>query len=93
MEWSKILIQVGIEAMTTLSQVLEAALELPREEQQALIVAIQEHQSANISPHSKTRQLELVEYARQATLDVRAGKLQPRSVAEIMNQLDDSIDE
>jgi hypothetical protein len=79
--------------MTTLSQVLEAALELPREEQQAPIVAIQEHQSANISPHSKTRQLELVEYARQAALDVRSGKLKPRSVAKIMNQLDDRIDE
>jgi hypothetical protein len=79
--------------MTTLSQVLEAALELPREEQQAPIVAIQKHQSANILPHSKTRQLELVEYARQAALDVRVGKLKPRSVAEIMNQLDDRIDE
>jgi hypothetical protein len=79
--------------MTTLSQVLEAALELPREEQQALIVAIQEHQSANVPPHSKARQLELVEYALQAALDVRAGKLKPRSVAEIMNRLDDPIDE
>lgn len=79
--------------MTTLSQVLEAALELPREEQQALIVAIQEHQSANVTPHSKARQLELVEYAHQAALDVRAGKLKPRSVAEIMNGLDDPMDE
>jgi hypothetical protein len=86
-------VQVGIEAMTTLSQVLEAALELPREEQQALIVAIQEHQSANIVPHSKARQLELVEYALQAALDVKSGKLKPRSVAEIMNRLDDPMDE
>jgi hypothetical protein len=79
--------------MTTLSQVLEAALELPREEQQALIVAIQEHQSASIVPHSKARQLELVECARQAALDVRSGKLKPQSVAEIMGQLDEPMDE
>jgi putative ribosome biogenesis GTPase RsgA len=58
-----------------------------------LLVAIQEHQLANVTSHSKARQLELVEYARQAVLDVKSGKLKPRSVAEIMNQLDDPIDE
>lgn len=32
----------------------------------------------------------LVEYARQASLDVRSGKLKAQSVAEIMSQLDES---
>jgi hypothetical protein len=68
------------------NQVLKAALELPHEEQEALIVAIQEHR-ANI------RRAELVEYSHQAALDVRSGKLKPQSVAEIMDQLDEPVDE
>ena len=68
--------------MSTLAQVLEAALELPNEEQDALIVAIREHKRS-----------ELVSYARQAALDVRSGKLKPQSVAEIMAQLDEPVDE
>ena len=62
--------------MVTLKQVLEAALELPSQEQDALIAAIREHKRA-----------ELLEYARQASLDVRSGKLKPQSVAEIMGRL------
>jgi uncharacterized protein (DUF1778 family) len=68
--------------MHTLKQVMEAALELPSEEQEALITAIQAHKS-------EIRRAELVEYARQATLDVRSGKLKPQSVAEIMALLDE----
>ncbi len=68
--------------MTTLQQILEAALDLPQEEQEALVIAIQIHKS-------ETRRTELTEYARQAALDVRSGKLKPKSVAEIMSQLDD----
>ena len=68
--------------MSTLEQVLEAALELPSDEQNALIVAIREHKRS-----------ELVEYARQAALDLKAGKLKPQSVAEIMAQLDEPVDE
>jgi hypothetical protein len=68
------------------NQVLKAALELPHEEQEALIVAIQEHRAT-------IRRVELVEYARQAALDVRSGKLKPQSVAEIMGQLDEPVDE
>jgi hypothetical protein len=64
--------------MTTLKQVLESALELPGEEQDALIAAIVEHKRS-----------QLVEYARQAALDVRSGKLRPQSVAAIMSQLDE----
>jgi hypothetical protein len=79
--------------MTTLNQILAAALELPRAEQQALIIAIQEHQSASLQPHSKASQLDLVDYARQAALDVRAGKLKPQSVTEIMSQLDKLVNE
>jgi hypothetical protein len=71
--------------MTTLKQVLEAALDLPHEEQEALLKAIQSHKS-------EIRRTELVKYARQAALDVRSGKLKSRSVAEIMGQLDESID-
>ena len=67
--------------MSPLAQVLEAALELPNEEQDALIVAIRAH-----------KQSELVKYAQQAALDVRSGKLKPQSVAEIMAQLDESVD-
>jgi hypothetical protein len=70
--------------MTTLQQVLEAALDLPPEEQEALVIAIRSHKS-------ETHRNELVEYARQAALDVRSGKLKPKSVAEIMSQLDDEI--
>jgi hypothetical protein len=72
--------------MTTLKQVLEAALDLPHEEQEALVIAIQSHKS-------EIRRTELVEYARQAALDVRSGKLKSKSVAEIMSQLDEPIDE
>jgi hypothetical protein len=68
--------------MNTLKQVMASALELPSEEQEALITAIQAHKS-------EIRRAELVEYARQAALDVRSGKLRSKSVAEIMSQLDD----
>ncbi|WP_310485563.1 hypothetical protein [Chamaesiphon sp. VAR_48_metabat_403] len=68
--------------MTTLQQVLEAALDLPPEEQEALVIAIRSHKS-------ETRRTEFAEYARQAALDVQSGKLKPKSVAEIMSQLDD----
>jgi hypothetical protein len=68
--------------MTTLQQVLEAALDLPSEEQEALVIAIQTHKS-------ETRRTELAAYARQAALDVRSGKLKPKSVVGIMSQLDD----
>ena len=64
--------------MNTLKQVMEAALELPSEEQEALIKAIQARKS-------EIRRAELVEYARQAALDVRLGKLKSKSVAEIMS--------
>jgi hypothetical protein len=70
--------------MTTLQQVLEAALDLPREEQEALVISIQSHKS-------ETLRTELAEYARQAALDVQSGKLKSKSVAEIMSQLDDEI--
>ena len=65
--------------MPTLKQVLESALALPSEEQDALITAIVEHKRS-----------QLVDYARQAALDVRSGKLKPQSVAEIMSQLDET---
>jgi hypothetical protein len=65
--------------MTTLQQVLEAALDLPDEEQEALVIAIRSHKS-------ETRRTELVEDARQTALDVRSGKLKSKSVAEIMSQ-------
>ena len=70
--------------MTTLQQVLEAALDLSSEEQEALVIAIETHKS-------EIRRTELAEYATQAALDVRTGKLKPKSVAEIMSQLDDEI--
>jgi hypothetical protein len=72
--------------MNTLKQVLEAALDLPHEEQEALVKAIQSYKSEML-------RTELVEYARQAALDVRSGELKSKSVAEIMGQLDESIDE
>ena len=72
--------------MSTLAQILEAALELPREEQEALVTAIQNHKS-------EIGRSELAEYARQASLDVRSGKLRAKSVAEIMSQLDSQIDD
>ena len=65
--------------MTTLQQVLEAALDLPPEEQEALVIAIRSHKS-------ETRRTEFAEYVRQAALDVQSGKLKPKSVAEIMSQ-------
>jgi hypothetical protein len=65
--------------MTTLQQILEAALNLPHEEQEALVIAIQTHKS-------EIRRTELAEYARQASLDVQSGKLKPKSVAEIISQ-------
>jgi hypothetical protein len=68
--------------MNTLKQLMEAALELPIEEQEALVIAIQSHKS-------ETRRTELSKYSRQAALEVRSGKLKPKSVAEIMSQLDD----
>ena len=67
--------------MTTLKQVLEAALDLLHEEQEALVIAIQSHTS-------KILRTELGEYAWQAALDVRSGKLKPKSVAKIMSQLE-----
>jgi hypothetical protein len=71
--------------MTTLKQVLEAALDLPHEEQEVLVIAIQSHKSELL-------RTELVEYARQAALDVRSGKLKSKSVAEIMLSIElDSI--
>lgn len=71
--------------MNTLKQVLEAALDLPHEEQEALVKAIQSYKSEML-------RTELVEYARQAALDVRSGELKSKSVAEIMGQLDELID-
>jgi glycosyltransferase A (GT-A) superfamily protein (DUF2064 family) len=68
--------------MTTLQQVIEAALNLPSEEQDALIAAIGERKRSK-----------LVTYARQAALDVKAGKLQTRSVAEIMSYVDEPDNE
>ena len=65
--------------MPTLKQVLESALALPSEEQDALIAEIAEHKRS-----------QLVEYARQAALDARSGKLKPQSTAEIMSQLDET---
>ncbi len=70
--------------MTTLQQVLEAALDLSHEEQEALVIAIQTHKS-------EICRTELAGYARQAALDVRSGKLKPKSVVEIMSQVDDKI--
>lgn len=71
--------------MNTLKQVLASALERSHEEQETLVIEIQNHKS-------EIRRAELSEYAHQASLDVRSGKLQPRSVAEIMGQLDESAD-
>jgi hypothetical protein len=68
--------------MSTLAQILEAALELPWEEQEALMQAMQKKQS-------EIRQAELVEYAQQMKLEVRSGKLRPQSIAEIIGQLDE----
>ncbi|MEO8890979.1 MAG: hypothetical protein ABI417_05495 [Coleofasciculaceae cyanobacterium] len=68
--------------MSTLKQILEAALELPSEEQDMLIAALAEHKRA-----------QLARYAQQAALEVRAGKLKPQSVADIMKQLDEPEDE
>jgi hypothetical protein len=65
--------------MITLKQVLAAALDLPHEEQEALVIAIQTHKS-------EIRRIELAEYARQAALDVRSCKLKPKSAVEIMSQ-------
>ena len=65
--------------MTTLQQVLEAALDLSHEEQEALVIAIRSHKS-------EIRRTELAEYSRQAALDVRSGKLKSKSAAEIMSQ-------
>ena len=70
--------------MSTLAQRLEAALELPREEQDALLNAMQKHKS-------EICRVELAEYAQQARLDVQSGKLKSKSVAEIMSQLDRSM--
>lgn len=64
--------------MSTLKQILEAALELPSEDQDVLIAALAEHKRA-----------QLLEYAQHAALEVRAGKLKPQSVADIMKQLDE----
>jgi hypothetical protein len=65
--------------MTTLQQILEAALNLPHEEQEALVIAIRSHKS-------EICRTELAEYARQAALNVRSGKLKSKSAAEIMSQ-------
>jgi hypothetical protein len=70
--------------MSTLEQILEAALELPREQQEALLDAMQKHKSEIL-------RVELAAYAQQARLDVQSGKLKPKSVAEIMSQLDESM--
>ncbi|WP_373541675.1 hypothetical protein [Chamaesiphon sp.] len=70
--------------MSTLAQILEAALELPREEQEALLEAMQKHKAEIL-------RVELAAYAQQARLDVQAGKLKPKSVAEIMTHLDESM--
>jgi flagellar motility protein MotE (MotC chaperone) len=70
--------------MSTLEQILEAALELSLEEQEALLDAMQKHKS-------KILRVELAEYSQQSRLDVQSGKLKPKSVAEIMSQLDESM--
>lgn len=68
--------------MTTIEKVLEAVLALPWEDQESLIQAVQQHQA-------ELRRSELAEYSQQMKLDVQAGKLCPRSVTEIMSQLDE----
>jgi hypothetical protein len=70
--------------MSTLAQVLEAALELPWEQQEALMQAMQKNQS-------EIRQAELMEYAQQMKLEVRSGQLRPQSISEIMGQLDEPL--
>ncbi len=70
--------------MSTLEQVLEAALELPWKEQEVLMQAMQKKQS-------EIRRAELAEYAQQIKLEVRSGKLRPQSISEIMGRLNEPL--
>jgi hypothetical protein len=70
--------------MSTLAQILEAALELPWQQQEALMQAMQKNQS-------EIRQPELMEYVQQMKLEVRSGKLRPQSISEIMRKLDEPL--
>ena len=68
--------------MSKIQQIIAEIAELSDEDIALLMTAIQQRESM-------IRQRELVEYARQAAVDLRNGKLKPQSVAEIMQDLRD----
>ena len=73
--------------MSTLDQVLETALQLPYEQQEALIKILQHR-------HHQSRRAEISADAQQSLAEFRAGKFQPQSaqsaIAELRQFLDDT---
>jgi hypothetical protein len=72
--------------MSKIQQIIAEIAELSDEDIALLMTAIQQRESM-------IRQRELVEYARQAAVDLRTGKLKPQSVAEIMQDLREEMEE
>jgi hypothetical protein len=71
--------------MSKIQQIIAEIAELSDEDIALLMTAIQQRESM-------IRQRELVEYARQAAVDLRIGKLKPQSVAEIMQDLREEME-
>jgi hypothetical protein len=68
-----------------IQQIIAEIAELSDEDIALLMTAIQQRESM-------IRQRELVEYARQAAVDLRNGKLKPQSVAEIIQYLREEME-
>jgi hypothetical protein len=72
--------------MTTLDHALDTVMELVPEQREMLIDIVQKRQI-------ELRREEILENARQAMADFRAGKLKPQPVDEIIKELDQCLDE
>jgi hypothetical protein len=70
--------------MPTLNQVLEAALQLPSDQQEILIRILQNR-------HHETRRDTIAQEAQESLAKYRAGNLQPQSAKEVIAQLRQSL--
>jgi hypothetical protein len=70
--------------MNTLDQVLDTALNLPREQQEMLITILQNR-------HYESRRATIAEEAQASLADFRAGKFQPQTAESLILALRQSL--
>ena len=72
--------------MSTLNQVLEAAMQLPSEQQEMLIEILRHR-------HIEQRRDEIARDAKESLQQFREGKLKPQPVEEIITELRQSLND